>query len=342
MCFAFQSSAWEACIEHTVTLTQVFRQKDSRKCHTNTAPLYLPPALPFPLIPSPPSRSAIPPRPTSTHLSTHDLPPPPTSPGFINLLDEMRKGAISPTAAQTLRSLSRPLLPRADGTGTGTGDSGGDHQLILPTELFPLRADVERSNAARLAALPGPARRFDARDSAGATVQLPPDRRRRLLDAMPAPARLELKRGAQVMLLRNVSETLVNGSVGRVLGFVRDPDAVPKGKAQGGGRKKKGEEGRRMEGRGGEEGHEGEEDEEEEEEQGKGSEIPDLLPVVEFGTLKGKETMVVSREEFRAEGDEGELLARRVQVRDRDSHPRLPPSSFSTTLVMPSPATACD
>lgn len=208
----------------------------------------------------------------------------------------MRKGAISPAAAQTLRSLSRPLLPRADGTGDG------DHQLLLPTELFPLRADVERSNAARLAALPGPARRFDARDSAGAAAQLSPDRRRRLLDAMPAPARLELKRGAQVMLLRNVSETLVNGSVGRVLGFVRDPDAVPRGKGKGGGRRKKGEEGQ-----------EGEEDEEEEEE-GRESEIPDLLPVVEFGTLKGKETMVVSREEFRAEGEEGELLARRVQV----------------------------
>ena len=28
--FAFQSEAWKACIEHTVTLTQVFRQKDSR------------------------------------------------------------------------------------------------------------------------------------------------------------------------------------------------------------------------------------------------------------------------------------------------------------------------
>ena len=29
--FTFQSEAWKTCIEHTVTLTQVFRQKESRK-----------------------------------------------------------------------------------------------------------------------------------------------------------------------------------------------------------------------------------------------------------------------------------------------------------------------
>jgi ATP-dependent DNA helicase PIF1 len=33
--FTFQSDAWNTCIEHTVTLTQVFRQKESRE----TAPL---------------------------------------------------------------------------------------------------------------------------------------------------------------------------------------------------------------------------------------------------------------------------------------------------------------
>ena len=29
--FAFESEAWKKCIDHTVTLTQVYRQKDTRK-----------------------------------------------------------------------------------------------------------------------------------------------------------------------------------------------------------------------------------------------------------------------------------------------------------------------
>lgn len=32
VCFAFQSLAWKESIGKTVTLTQVFRQKDDRKC----------------------------------------------------------------------------------------------------------------------------------------------------------------------------------------------------------------------------------------------------------------------------------------------------------------------
>lgn len=88
---------------------------------------------------------------------------------------------------------------------------------------------------------------------------------------------LDLKRDAQVMLVKNVSDTLVNGSVGKVLGFCPSPDTDKK-KPQGGG--------------------DGE-----------------LLPLVEFSTFRGKEALLVPREEFRAEDSEGKLLARRVQVR---------------------------
>lgn len=175
---------------------------------------------------------------------------------FIDLLNEMRKGEISTAAAQKLKSLARPL-PQAEGE-------------LLPTELFPLRAEVDRSNAARLAALTGPAYRFAARDSGSAL----PDKRRRLLDNMTAVGMLELKRDAQVMLVKNVSETLVNGSVGKVVGFCKDPASSQK----------------------------------------KTDSTEDLLPLVEFGTFKGKEQVVVGREEFRAEDSEGTLLARRVQV----------------------------
>lgn len=94
---------------------------------------------------------------------------------------------------------------------------------------------------------------------------------------------LVLKPDAQVMLVKNVSETLVNGSVGRVLDFCEDPAASQQQQQQqkksdvGGGQK-------------------------------------ELFPLVEFSTFKGKETKLVKSEEFRVEDGEGNLLARRIQV----------------------------
>lgn len=179
----------------------------------------------------------------------------------MSLLNELRQGEISPAAQRILTGLSRPL-PQDDG--------------ILPTQLFPLRTEVDRANASRLAALPGPAHSFVARDSGSAEQ----GKRQRLLENMMAVRTLELKRDAQVMLVKNVSDTLVNGSVGKVLDFCPSPDNDNKNKkSQGGG------------------GHDDE-----------------LLPLVEFSTLRGKETLLVSRDEFRAEDSEGKLLARRVQV----------------------------
>lgn len=169
----------------------------------------------------------------------------------------MRKGVISPTAAKTLQALSRPL-----------SQTDGD---LLPTELFPLRAEVDRANASRMAALPGPAYVFESRDTGPA----PPDKKRRLLDNMAVVKTLTLKHDAQVMLVKNVSETLVNGSVGRLVGFCEDTAAS---------------------------------------QQKKDETLKELFPIVEFATFKGKETKMVTSEEFRAEDGDGNLLARRVQV----------------------------
>lgn len=167
----------------------------------------------------------------------------------------MRRGEIPAAAEKTLKALSRPLS-QAEGA-------------LLPTELFPLRADVDRANASRMAALPGPAYSFESRD----TGRAPPDKRRRLLDNMAVVKTLVLKRDAQVMLVKNVSETLVNGSVGKVVAFCEDrASSSPQQK--------------------------------------------DLFPLVEFSTFKGKETKLVTSEEFRAEDSDGNLLARRVQVSD--------------------------
>ncbi len=69
---------------------------------------------------------------------------------------------------------------------------------------------MERANTTRLAALPGSVHAYVARDTG--THQ-------KVLEQMVVPARLAFKVDAQVMLVKNVDEKLVNGSVGRVLGF---------------------------------------------------------------------------------------------------------------------------
>ncbi|KAK6822549.1 hypothetical protein PG987_014094 [Apiospora arundinis] len=146
--FAFEAATWTTSIDHTIGLTQVFRQRD---------------------------------------------------PDFANMLNEMRLGRISEETVQTFKQLSRPL----------TFDDGLD-----VTELFPTRQEVDRSNEQRLRNLPGQTRRFDSADTGN------PEIRDRLLENMMAPKAIELRKGAQVMLIKNLDETLVNGSLGKVKGFM--------------------------------------------------------------------------------------------------------------------------
>lgn len=268
--FAFQSEAWKSCIEHTVTLTQVFRQKDSH---------------------------------------------------FVDLLNQMRQGEISPAAKQTFVGLSRPL-PQDDG--------------LLPTELFPLRTEVDRANAARMAALPGPSFTYEARDSGAAQ----PDRRAKLLEAMVAVKNLELKANAQVMLIKNVDESLVNGSVGKVLGFYSPSacvasvgagaSATPQVKKEGTPKPKSssqekaggfvrnvqvGPDGKTPVALCGDEVKENTDIKAPASAKGNAkANNDDLMPLVEFRTPQGKEIVLISRDEFRSEDSEGKLLARRVQV----------------------------
>ncbi|KAG8958986.1 hypothetical protein FRC05_008254 [Tulasnella sp. 425] len=72
-----------------------------------------------------------------------------------------------------------------------------------------------------MAQLPGQIRVFSASDGGQlADAQ----QREKVLGNFMAPTKLELKVGAQVMLIKNTDEDLVNGSVGRVIGFC-DPAA---------------------------------------------------------------------------------------------------------------------
>lgn len=80
---------------------------------------------------------------------------------------------------------------------------------------FPLREQVDSSNRARLAALPGETYTYTALDEG----EEPFEKMQKTLDNLMAPRTLTLKLDAQVMLLKNMDVGLVNGSVGKVVAF---------------------------------------------------------------------------------------------------------------------------
>ena len=86
---------------------------------------------------------------------------------------------------------------------------------MLPTRLHSVNANVDAENQRELARLDGEAVTFDARDSGDDAGALETLRRN-----CPAPQSLTLKVGAQVVLLRNLDDSLVNGSRGVVKAFV--------------------------------------------------------------------------------------------------------------------------
>lgn len=148
--FAFDAATWRTCIESTVLLTHVFRQKD---------------------------------------------------PVFAGMLNEMRLGKLSPTTVANFQRLSRPLEFKDD---------------VEATELFPTRAEVDGANQMRMRNLSGQEMKFDAVD----TGVSDPIVRKKLLDNFMAPESLSLKKGSQVMLIKNMDTALVNGSLGKVVSFM--------------------------------------------------------------------------------------------------------------------------
>ncbi|KAF2746215.1 hypothetical protein M011DRAFT_404852 [Sporormia fimetaria CBS 119925] len=124
-------------------------------------------------------------------------------PVFAGMLNEMREGRLTPESIARFKSLDRPL-PSSE---------------IEATELFPTRAEVERANNIRMQQLHGDLFHFDARDGGTITDKTQRDK---LLEKCLAPAVVSLKKGAQVMLIKNMDDTLVNGSLGKVTGFMTD------------------------------------------------------------------------------------------------------------------------
>lgn len=122
------------------------------------------------------------------------------------MLNEMRLGALSDQSVRKFRELSREIKY----------DDG-----IMPTELYPTRQEVERSNTTRLNALKEEPITYTAHDSGRGT----PEQKARDFVNMMAVERLVLKKGAQVMMIKNQSSEegpswLVNGIVGKIESFV--------------------------------------------------------------------------------------------------------------------------
>ena len=87
----------------------------------------------------------------------------------------------------------------------------------MSTESFPTRIEVDNANIQRMKNLVGQEKEFKSID--GGSIQ-DITQRDRLLSNCMAPPSITLKKGAQVMLIKNIDETLVNGSVGRVVAFM--------------------------------------------------------------------------------------------------------------------------
>lgn len=120
------------------------------------------------------------------------------------MLNEMREGRLTPSSIQAFRNLNRDMK---------------FEDTLEATELFPTRQEVERANQQRLSNLQGETQTFEARDG-GAIVDKA--QRDKLLSNCMAPETITLKKGAQVMLIKNIDESLVNGSLGRVIAFMSE------------------------------------------------------------------------------------------------------------------------
>jgi ATP-dependent DNA helicase PIF1 len=113
---------------------------------------------------------------------------------FISNLANIRVGVCDKTTTEYFNSLSRDLT-YSDG--------------IEPVRLFAMRKDVDSYNLRRLEQIDSTLRSFDSTDTGPVSA----------LAHCPVPSKLHLKKGCQVMLVRNISESLVNGTVGTVRGF---------------------------------------------------------------------------------------------------------------------------
>ncbi|XP_042905170.1 ATP-dependent DNA helicase PIF1 [Parasteatoda tepidariorum] len=126
---------------------------------------------------------------------------------FIQILQDVRKGRSSAALIQKLKSTSNQNI---------------DKDGILATKLSTHKDDVDIINKSHLEQLTGQSQFFFAVDNA-------PDLSQFINNHCPVGNKLELKVGAQVMLMKNLDlqRGLVNGARGVVLGFDPSKQKLP-------------------------------------------------------------------------------------------------------------------
>jgi len=92
-----------------------------------------------------------------------------------------------------------------------------ESSYLFYANRFPRREDVERSNSTRMSRLNTHQMTFKAKDGGSILDMM---QKEKMLSNFMAPKILTLRIDAQVMLIKNMDDTLVNGSMGRVLRFV--------------------------------------------------------------------------------------------------------------------------
>ncbi|XP_058120680.1 ATP-dependent DNA helicase PIF1 [Anopheles ziemanni] len=120
---------------------------------------------------------------------------------FVGILNSIRIGRVT-----------NEITARLQKTASQRIETEG----ILATQLCSHTSEVDAINRAKLEAIQSEAKTFEAKDS-------DPYSAKQLDQAVQAPAKLTLKIGAQVMLLKNynIAEGLVNGARGVVMNFVQ-------------------------------------------------------------------------------------------------------------------------
>ena len=178
-----------------------------------------------------------------------------------------------------------------------------------------MRNEVDRANQNRLRALPGEETVFKAEDGLNDhRPQAQADKSRNTyLSNFMAPETLVLKVGAQVMLIKNLDTTLVNGTVGTVVGF-GVPELQESDDEDNGDERVLGQNGEQVRGvkteRSAQEARKRQKVAE-----GVAAGKIEMGPVVDWQTPHGIERKVMVREEFKVEDNHGTKLAWRKQVR---------------------------